>query len=44
MAQKEALIIIPEDLEEIAAGKIIDIQLLSSENLLPGYFHNFNQL
>jgi len=29
MAQKEALIIIPEDLEKIDAGQIIDIQLLS---------------
>lgn len=29
MAQKEALIIIPEDREEIAAGEIIEIQLLS---------------
>ena len=29
MAQKEALIIIPEDREEIAAGEIVDIQLLS---------------
>jgi len=44
MAQKEALIIIPEDLEEIAAGKIIDIQLLPSESLIPGHFHIFNQL
>jgi molybdopterin biosynthesis enzyme len=29
MAQKEALIIIPEDREEIPAGEMIDIQLLS---------------
>jgi molybdopterin biosynthesis enzyme len=34
MAQKEALIFIPEDLEEIPAGEIIDIQLLSS-NFFP---------
>ncbi|MBW2428597.1 MAG: molybdopterin molybdotransferase MoeA [Deltaproteobacteria bacterium] len=34
MAQKEALIIIPEDREEIAAGELIDIQLLSS-NFFP---------
>jgi molybdopterin molybdotransferase len=37
MAQKEALIIIPEDREEIAAGEIIDIQLLSSTA-----FHNLS--
>jgi molybdopterin biosynthesis enzyme len=30
MAQKEALIIIPEGREELAAGEIINIQLLSS--------------
>jgi len=30
MAQKEALIIIPEDREEIPAGETVDIQLLSS--------------
>lgn len=30
MAQKQALIIIPEDREEFAAGETIDIQLLSS--------------
>ena len=30
MALKEAIIIIPEDREEIPAGKIIDIQMLSS--------------
>ena len=30
MAQKEALIIIPEDREEFAAGETIDIQLISS--------------
>jgi molybdopterin biosynthesis enzyme len=30
MAQKEALIIIPEDREEFAAGETIDIQLFSS--------------
>ena len=29
MARKEALIIVPEDRDEIAAGEIIDIQLLS---------------
>ena len=29
MAQKEALIIIPEDRQEIAAGEIINVQLLS---------------
>jgi hypothetical protein len=30
MAHKEAIVIIPEDREEIAAGKTISIQLLSS--------------
>jgi molybdopterin molybdotransferase len=34
MAKKEALIIIPEDREEIAAGEIVDIQPLSS-NFFP---------
>jgi molybdopterin molybdotransferase len=34
MAQKEALIIIPEDLEEIPAGEKVEIQLLSS-NFFP---------
>jgi molybdopterin biosynthesis enzyme len=30
MAEKEALIIIPEDLEKITAGEIVKIQLLTS--------------
>ncbi len=34
MARKEALIIIPEDREEIAAGEIIDIQLLAFHSFL----------
>jgi molybdopterin biosynthesis enzyme len=34
MAQKEALIITPEDREEIPAGEIIDIQLLSQDSFL----------
>jgi len=34
MAQKEALIIIPEVPEEIPAGEIIDIQLLSPDSFL----------
>lgn len=34
MAQKEALIIIPEDREKIAAGEIIDVQLLASHSSL----------
>jgi molybdopterin molybdotransferase len=34
MALKEALIIIPEDREEIPAGEIIDIQLLSTDSII----------
>jgi molybdopterin biosynthesis enzyme len=34
MAQNQALIIIPEDREEIPAGEIIDIQLLSPDSFL----------
>jgi hypothetical protein len=33
MAEKEALIIIPEDREKIAAGETIELQLLSPDYL-----------
>jgi molybdopterin molybdotransferase len=35
MAQKQALIIIPEDRKEIPAGEIISLQLLTSNQVLP---------
>jgi len=34
MAQKETLIIIPEDREEIPAGEKVEIQLLSTDSII----------
>jgi len=41
MAGKEALIIIPEDREEITAGETIDIQLVNSTAYSPYFIRNF---